>query len=365
MRNWPIANEGTVCPRGMIVDSNAMDNRVSQSDSQPAGQDWLEEIALRIGRIGALCWIAVALSPRAWVPAAVAQSIAAASAAAVPDDFAWRQNLLAWRAQRERELAAPDGWLTLVGLEWLKPGVNSVGTAADCQVKLHAQAPAHIGMFTVSGKLVQLLSPAGGFPAGLTVDGAPAREGPLKVDDQKPSTIAWHGLSMTVLERGGRYTLRIKDADSPTRTGHQSLHWYEPDPRYRVTAQWIPFEQPLIERIPTAIGTTLDIPSPGLATFTFEGKPYRLQPIVEAGQKDKLFFILRDETSESTTYAVGRFLHTGLPDQGLSQPGQLVLDFNQLYNPPCAYTTYASCPLPPEQNRLPIALPAGEQKYMH
>lgn len=279
-------------------------------------------------------------------------------------DPAWRQSLLDWRTQRERELAAPDGWLTLVGLDWLKPGINSVGAAADCTIRLKKHAPDHLGLLTVSGKVVQLLAPAGGFPAGLTIDGAPAREGPLTVDDLKPSTIAWQGLTLVVLDRGGRFVLRTKDAASATRTAYQGLHWYAPDPRYRIVAQWIPFAQPMIEKIPTVLGTTLDMPSPGIAAFTLDGKPYQLQPVIEAGEKDKLFFILRDQTSHTTTYGAGRFLHTGLPGNGVSQPGELVLDFNELYNPPCAYTPYATCPLPPEQNRLPIEIPAGEQRYL-
>ena len=328
-------------------------------------KDGEEEIPLKIGRIGALCWIAAALLACAWMPAAVAQKLVAVSAAAVPDDFAWRQSLLAWRAAREREMAAPDGWLTLVGLEWLKPGVNSVGTAVDCQIKLHAKAPAHFGLLTVSGKVVQLLSPAGGFPTGLTVDGAPAREGPLKVEDAKPSIIAWHGLTLVVLDRGGRYALRIKDADSPTRTGHPAAAMVRAEPalpRHRAVDS---LRAAAPKRIPTVIGTTLDMPSPGLAAFTLDGKPLRLQPVIEAGEKDKLFFILRDQTSDTTTYGAGRFLHTGLPDHGVDQPGELVLDFNELYNPPCAYTPYATCPLPPMQNRLSIEIPAGEQRYMH
>lgn len=297
-------------------------------------------------------------------PAAHAQGKPVLTQAA-QNDAVWRAGLQAWRAQREKDLSAPDGWLTLIGLEWLKSGINSIGTAADCQIKLHAQAPDHIGMITVSGKEVQLLAPAGGFPAGLTVDGAAAREGPLSVSDGKPSVVAWHGLSMVVLDRGGRFALRIKDAGAPTRTGYKGLHWYEPDRRYRITAEWVPFAEPFQEKIPTVIGTTLNLPSPGYVTFTIEGKPYRLQPVIEAGEKDKLFFILRDQTSETTTYGGGRFLHTGLPTHGIDKPGYLVLDFNELYNPPCAYTPYATCPLPPEQNRLPVALPTGEQRYLH
>jgi uncharacterized protein len=277
----------------------------------------------------------------------------------------WRQEVDSWRAQREKELSAPDGWLTLIGLEWLKPGVNSFGTAADCGIRIRAQAPPHFGLLTVSGTNVQLLAPSGGFPADFKIDGKPAREGTLSADDAKPSTLTWHGLTMVVLPRGGRYALRIKDADSPTRTGFHGLHWYAPDPRFRVAAKWIPFSPPHVEKIPTIIGTTLDMPAPGVAEFSLEGKTLRLEPVIEGGDTDKLFFILRDLTSRTTTYEAARFLSTGLPSNGISAPGSLTIDFNQLYNPPCAYTPYATCPLPPEQNRLPVAIEAGEQRYSH
>ena len=329
-------------------------------------------------RFAHLAALALALFPAGVVPPLAAQTAPEAQGAAAPE-AAWRQELAAWRAQRERTVSAPDGWLTLVGLEWLKPGFNSFGAAKDNQIQVRAQAPDHIGLLTVSGKLtggkpmgsqtergnaiVQLLAPAGGFPPDLTVDGAPAREGQLTVTAAKPPIIAWHGLTLAVLSRGGRFVLRIKDADAPTRASFLGLNWYAPDPRFRVTAIWIPFDPPRIEKIPTGLGTTLDLPSPGVAEFTLDGQTLHLAPVIEDPEGKTLFFILRDTTSQSATYAEARFLHTGLPDHGLSQPGILTLDFNRLENPACAYTPYANCPQPPELNRLPVALKAGEQRY--
>lgn len=278
-------------------------------------------------------------------------------------EAAWRQKIESWRVEREKEIAAPDGWLTLVALEWLQPGINSFGSAADNKVRIQAGAPAHIGLLTVSGKTVQLLSPGGGFPPDLQLDGKPAREGTLSADDANPSTLTWHGLSLIVLPRGGRYALRIKDADAPARAQFKGLHWYPPNLHFAVEARWIPNNPPRNLKIATVIGTTLDLPAPGVAEFTLNGKTFRLEPVLESPQDKTLFFILRDTTSQSTTYQAGRFLRTSFPDHGLAAPGTLVLDFNQLYNPPCAYTPYATCPLPPEQNRLAAALEAGEQRY--
>ena len=275
----------------------------------------------------------------------------------------WQQGVTVWRGAREKEISGPGGWLSLAGLEWLKPGINTVGSGTDNQIRLKGPAPEHVGMLTVNAGIVQLLAPAGGFPAEMTVDGKPAREGSLVVDDANPSTVAWHGLSLVVLKRGDRFVLRIKDADSPARAAFHGLNWYPEDARYVLTARWIPFKPAQVEEIPTVIGTTLKMTAPGLAVFLIDGKVLHLEPVLEDPAGKTLFFILRDETSKTTTYGGGRFLHTGLPDHGLDQPGSLTLDFNRLENTPCAYTDYATCPLPPEENRLDVALEAGERRY--
>jgi uncharacterized protein (DUF1684 family) len=168
-----------------------------------------------------------------------------------------------------------------------------------------------------------------------------------------------------VLSRGDRYALRVKDANSPTRASFHGLNWYAPDAHFRVQAKWIPFTPARTEKIPTVIGTTLNLPAPGIAEFTLDGKTMRLEPVLENPDGQELFFILRDQTRYDTTYEAARFLHTGLPDHGLSKPGTLTLDFNRLENPPCAYTAYATCPLPPEGNRLLVRLEAGEKRYSH
>ncbi len=280
------------------------------------------------------------------------------------DQAAWRRDVDNWRAQREKEIDAPDGWLTLVGLEWLKPGLNTVGAAADNQIRIAAHAPDHLGVFSVISTSVELKAPAGSaFPADLQLNDQPAHEGPLVVDDLKPSVLKWHGLSLLVLNRAGRFVLRIKDADSPTRSAFHGLNWYPPDPTFRIQARWIPYTPPHIEKIPTVLGNTLDLPSPGVAEFTLYGKTLRLEPVLEDPHGKTLFFILRDQTRYDTTYEAARFLHTEFPDQGLDKPGSLVLDFNRLENPPCAYTPYATCPLPPEANRLLIRIEAGEKRY--
>ncbi|MFZ0632209.1 MAG: DUF1684 domain-containing protein [Acidobacteriaceae bacterium] len=277
----------------------------------------------------------------------------------------WRSGLLAWRTARAEGLSAPDGWLTLVALDWIEPGENSFGGAADNRIQLSGATAAHLGILQFSGNAVRLLPPRGGFPAAFRIDGQPAQPIVLTGNDMKPHELTDGTLTCFVIHRGDRYALRVKDTQAPTRVHFRGLHWYAPNSHYRVEARWIPWVPAHQQKIPTIIGTTLDLPAPGLAEFTLDGKTLRLEPVLEAPGAKQLFFIVRDVTSHSTTYGAGRFLYAGFPDHGLQQPGHIVLDFNRLQNPPCAYTPYATCPLPPEQNRLAIALPVGEERYSH
>jgi uncharacterized protein (DUF1684 family) len=270
-----------------------------------------------------------------------------------------------WRDDRAKSLSGPEGWLTLVGLEWLRPGTNSIGLAGDNSIRLKGVAPAHLGVVHVEDGKLTLIAPAGGFPKDLSVDGKPAQEGPLSSDDTKASVLSTANLTLVVLHRGDRFALRIKDSEAATRTSFKGLHWYPLQPQYRIAAKWIPFVPAHTAKIPTIIGTTLDMPAPGLAEFTLDGKTVQLEPVLEDPNAKELFFILRDATSHTTTYEAARFLYTSFPDHGLDKPGTVVLDFNRLQNPPCAYTPYATCPLPPFENRLAISIPAGEERYAH
>jgi len=285
--------------------------------------------------------------------------------AADPTATSWKSDLLTWRAQYAKELQQPNGWLTLIGLEWLKPGDNSFGSAKGNELIVHAPSAPNLGIVKLDGNSLQLLAPRGGYPSGLLVDGkSPANPEALGSDDsQHPSKITIGTVTITVIHRGDRYALRIKDSRSAARLHFHGLKWYPPDPVYRVAAKWIPYNPPHHVAIPTILGTEVMSDVPGAAEFSLDGKTLRLEPIEESPEDKELFFILRDATSKTETYGAGRFLYTPLPDHGLTQPGELILDFNRAQNPPCAYTPYATCPLPPPQNRLPIPIPAGQQRY--
>lgn len=260
-----------------------------------------------------------------------------------------------WRAERESKLKADDGWLTVAGLFWLKEGLNTVGAAADNAIVLPAgSTPAHVGVFELhDGKTV--------FRAAedvtVTANGKPVQELEIKSDEVKQQDVLkLNNLTFLLLKRGARYAIRLKDQNARTRTEFTGLRWYPGKDAYRVTAKFIPYEQPKEVSIVNILGDIEKMKSPGYVVFKLNGQELSLEPVTSGG--DKLFFIFRDLTSGKTTYKPGRFLYTAAP-----KDGQVVLDFNQGINPPCAFTAYATCPLPPKRNHLPVAIAAGEQSY--
>ena len=286
--------------------------------------------------------------------------------AADHDASSWQKDLLTWRAEHAADLQKPDGWLALAGLVWLEPGDNSMGSGVDNKVRLPASGPAHVGVLHLEGTTVSLRAPADGFPEGLLVDGKPAREQDLHTssdNDKGNPRMTMGSLNFYAVKRGERFAVRIKDAKAPTLVGFHGLKWYPPNEHYRVTAKWIPYTPAKTIKLATMIGTAYDAPVPGGAEFQLDGKTNRLEPVTEENPPVKLFFILKDTTSATKTYGACRFLYAPLPPNGLDKPGELVLDFNHLENPPCAYTPFATCPLPPVGNRLKIPLGVGELRY--
>src|SRR3989441_11199046 len=245
-------------------------------------------------------------------------------------DSTWQKDTAAWREEHKAALLKPDGWLALVGLEWLQPGGSSVGSAADNKIHL-AGGPAHLAILHLEGETVTLNPPAGGFPPDFLVAGAPAKSQALRAEANKDKVsprLTIRTLNMYVIRREARFALRIKDSHSPAITGFQGLKWFEPDLAFRVIARWIPYSPQKTIALATLVGTSYDQPVPGVAEFQLAGLAFRLEPVLEDPAVAKLFFILRDTTSTSTTYPACRFLYTGFPTNGLDKPGELVLDFN-------------------------------------
>jgi uncharacterized protein len=261
-----------------------------------------------------------------------------------------------WQVQRADDLKAIDGWLSLIGLDWLKAGENRIGSAADNDLVLRA-GPAHLGTITLAadGKTTIRLAP----DSGALIDGKAVSSATLVGDadpDAKPTTVTFGTANFHVIDRDGRKALRVKDSQAETRTHFVGLDYFPIDPSWRVVADWVPFDPPHEMEIGSVLGTIDKEKVLGKAVFVRDGHTYELFPIQD--EPNKLFFVIADRTSGHETYGAARFLTTEMPADG-----KVVLDFNQARNPPCAFTPYATCPLAPPENRLDIKILAGEKKY--
>ena len=255
----------------------------------------------------------------------------------------YRQTIEKWRADRETRLKAEDGWLTLVGLFWLDEGRNMVGSAQSSTVVLPSGFPARAGILERKGELVTW-KPVAGAPRHLKSD----KEG-------TPDILEIGRLRLHLIARGAKLAVRMKDNDSEYRRNFVGLKWFPVREDWRVTAKFVPFPAPRKKLFDAQPGDKQEMLVPGYAEFQHGGRIFRLTPVLE---DDQLFFIFRDKTAGKTTYPAARFLYSDMP-----RNGHVELDFNKAYNPPCVFTPYATCPLPPPENRLPIAVEAGELMY--
>lgn len=262
----------------------------------------------------------------------------------------------AWRAERDAALRRPDGWLSLAGLFWLNEGDNTAGSMPTSDLVFPAErAPLELGVFHRRGNVVSFRPRAG---AEVTIDGEPVSGETVLVPDTEGSpTVLEHGsLRFYAIIRGDQVGVRLKDAASPVLARFEGMDYFPVDAAWRVVARFEPYDPPKILRVPNIIGSVEELPSPGAAVFTVDGREVRLEPTREG---DELFFVFGDATNGRETYGGGRFLYTDLP----APDGTLVLDFNRAYNPPCVFTPYATCPLPTRENKLPIPIRAGERAY--
>jgi len=263
-----------------------------------------------------------------------------------------------WHAQRIARLESETGWLTLVGLHALHDGPNVVGSAPGADAQLIAKAPARVGRIDVGpGREVT-------FTCDPDVDvrryGAPAA-GPVTTLDLvvdtagQPTELAVGTLVMYVIDRGGRYFLRVKDTRADALREFTGIERFPVDPRWRITARLEP--GPGTVAVRNVLGQVDEEPSPGTLVFTVDGRACRLVPTGAPGQE--LFIVFGDKTNGPQSYPGGRFLTADPP----ADDGTVTLDFNKAYNPPCAFTEFATCPLPPEGNVLPVAVTAGEKRW--
>jgi uncharacterized protein (DUF1684 family) len=279
-----------------------------------------------------------------------------AARAATPPADAYRREIESWRGKREADLKDPNGWLTLVGLFWLEQGDNRFGSGPRNRVVLPAgKAPTVAGTLVRRGDAVTVRAEPG---SGLASEGRPVTEMALNADAKgKPTVLRLGTLSFFVIKRGDRLGVRVKDASSPALAAFHGLASFPVDPGWRLVARFEPHPRPKSIPIANVLGMTDNEPSPGIVVFEHGGKTYRLDALA-GGDDGSLFLVFADQTTGRETYGAGRFLDTDPP-----RNGEVVVDFNKAYNPPCAFTAFATCPLPPPQNRLAAAVTAGEKKY--
>ncbi|MFS8372759.1 DUF1684 domain-containing protein [Xanthomonas campestris pv. armoraciae] len=263
----------------------------------------------------------------------------------------------AWREARLTELRAPDGWTSLVGLHWLSLKAHYIGRSADSGIRL-AMGPPKMGMVSSERDAVWFVPERG---AALTVGGKPLT-GKIRFQsdvDPQPTLIGFDDGKgvLSLIHRGDRYALRVKHADAPSRTGFAGLEYWPIDPSWRIQARYVPNNVGKTIPIVDIVGISSEQPNAGAIEFERDGKTYRLEAIGEPGRP--MFVVFADRTSGHGSYSAGRFLDLEAPDAS----GHVVVDFNRAINPPCAFTPFATCPLPPPENRIDLAVSAGEKAY--
>lgn len=273
---------------------------------------------------------------------------------------AHREATETWRTERLEALTQPDGWLSLVGLFWLETGDTTVGSDPNGDVVLPESVPPSLGTLNL---------PADGAPTFVAAEGQSFRVGDetktraeLITDAQGEPTLVESGtVSFHLIDRDGRIGIRAKDSSHPDIAAFSGIDHYPVDLRWRFEAVYEPYDTPKDLTIPTVLGTPTSMQAPGSVRFELDGEVRRLD-VLDNGDGN-LFIIFADATNGSGTYGAGRFLYASVEGGDLGRAAPVVLDFNRAQNPPCAFTPWATCPLPPQQNRIVAAIEAGEKAY--
>lgn len=271
----------------------------------------------------------------------------------------YQQSIKQWHAGRVERLSAPDGWLSLIGLEWLKCGDNRVGSASDNDIVLTA-GPKHLGVVHLASDGTMQLSLSADSAA--LIDGKPRQKSVLVDDahagDATPTTVSFGTASFYAIDRDGRKGLRVKDSEASLRRHFPGIDSFPIDPAWRFDATWVPARPGETLEMGSVIGTIEKYPVPGKLEFSHDGRHFELLPVIQVPGDTQYFVVFADRTSGKETYGAARFLYIDPP-----KDGKVVLDFNQAYNPPCAFTPFATCPLAPPENRLDLRVTAGEKNY--
>ncbi len=272
-------------------------------------------------------------------------------------DAAYLKEVKTWRDRLDANMRRENGWLALIGLFWLEEGKNAFGSGADCPVQLPAYAaPALCGYFELSGETVRIRVVERG---AVRVNGQDIESIPLLPDvSGTPTRVTVGPLTMVVIQRGSRMGIRLWDNNRPERRTFTGRQWFEPQDKYRIVAHYTPYPNPKPYVIQNTIGDDLTEEAVGEISFELDGHICKL--VAFGIPNGGLSIMFRDATNGSATYPAGRYLEAEIPDKD-----HVMIDFNMAYNPPCAFTDFATCPLPSASNSLPVVIDAGEKYIGH
>jgi len=277
-----------------------------------------------------------------------------AATPALAADATYVKGVEDWRATVDKGLRRDNGWLTLAGRFVMKPGINTFGTGEKNDIVFpKGLGPEQMGTIDVQpGKVTVKLAP------GVTMekDGMPFTERVMGTELEKRDWVSGGRIAFHVIERDGKYILRLADNESAVRKNFQGRVWYDVNESYKVKAKFVPYNPPHKIPIVNILDEVSDEPAPGYVEFKLKGKTYKLD--VVGDDDDGLFIILKDETAGKTTYGSGRFLFV---EKKPAPNATFDLDLNRTYNPPCAFSEFTTCPLPPKQNILKTKIEAGEK----
>jgi len=271
----------------------------------------------------------------------------------LPDPAAGNAAAAEWRTKHEADYRRE--WVSIAGLHMLKPGANTAGSASTNTIVLPASTPPSIGVFTLQGDRVRF-DPA--QDAAVRLNEKPVTRSIWMRDDSQrnPEELVIGNIRIVVHKTGARHAIRVRDPDGPLAKGFAGFSWFPIDARYRVLGRFIRDPQPRRVKVVNTYGDVDEYTTEGVVEFSFDGQTLRLRPFTT--RPKRLYFVFRDASSGQETYETARFLYADLGDDG-----KTVLDFNEAYNPPCAFNPLTTCPVPLRENHLPVKVLAGEKAY--
>lgn len=310
---------------------------------------------MRLARLLTLSGLAFATPTLAAPPSKPAMTKPTETKApAAPAPSSLEAETQAWHQKRVANLSSEDGWLTLVGLHWFEEGEHRFGSAEDNALVFPPGTPARIGTLTRKGPVTTVAIEPG---VTLTRNGKPFTGGPLGTSEKDEDVLTLGTVRFYLIQRGEKFALRVKNPEAPARKQFHGIPTWPVSAAWRIEGRFEPSTTPRKLSVPTVYGTVEEMNSPGTLVFQVNGQEYRLSPVRDS-ETEPFFVIFGDQTNRNDSYGAGRFLTVEPP-----KDGRVVLDFNRAYNPPCAFSPFATCPLPPASNRLSLRVEAGEKRY--